>query len=463
MREIGYYEFISILLSFISCIISLYSLIDFLVRMPGADISGPFATYDNIAGVVATICPIAPYLLHGVFQKKKNIAIVFLGIYLASFVTVFLLRSRIGIIGITVPTVLYIYMDYAKKNKKKYKQVLPFIIVVVVLYFAKLMIWKTDSAEGRILIWTITINMIRNSPFWGYGIGGFHKNYMNFQAQYFQSNINSLYSSLADNVSTPFCDYLLLITNWGIFGVLFFLAIYAILALLYKKSKSEKKNVCLCSIVSILILSLTSYPFLYPITWVILFINIFLICNSKKLFVYKIGSKVRIITFITLVIIQTLLVRHSYYLYMWSSDSDFYKELKLEKYFSDNPYFQYNCAMIDFEKGHYDKTISRLLKCSDYWADYDVNLYIGLSYILMENYSKAIYYIDKAHYMCPNRFLPPYYKAFIYKQTGNILGFSKQCDEITHMPIKIHSWEVMNIKYRAKLHNSELFNIDIFP
>lgn len=46
--------------------------------------------------------------------------------------------------------------------------------------------YKKDSADGRILIWKISLEMVKDKPILGYGFDGFRKNYMNYQAAYLQ-------------------------------------------------------------------------------------------------------------------------------------------------------------------------------------------------------------------------------------------------------------------------------------
>ena len=85
------------------------------------------------------------------------------------------------------------------------------VAAVVFLYH-----YKQDSADGRLLIWRCTWSVIRESPWIGYGIGGFQAQYMDAQADYFKAHPGSPYVMLADNTQAPFNEYLGLLTEFGL-------------------------------------------------------------------------------------------------------------------------------------------------------------------------------------------------------------------------------------------------------
>ena len=57
--------------------------------------------------------------------------------------------------------------------------------------------------------------MIKGRPLYGYGYGGFQANYMDEQAQFFRTHPNSRYAQLADDVKSPFNEYLGVLTEFG--------------------------------------------------------------------------------------------------------------------------------------------------------------------------------------------------------------------------------------------------------
>lgn len=74
---------------------------------------------------------------------------------------------------------------------------------------------EENSADGRLLIWQCGINMVKDAPWIGHGLGSFEAHYMDYQANFFKQCGQSRFSMLADNVKQPFNEYLgLLFKFW---------------------------------------------------------------------------------------------------------------------------------------------------------------------------------------------------------------------------------------------------------
>ncbi len=76
---------------------------------------------------------------------------------------------------------------------------------------------------------------------------------------------------LADNVKQPFNEYLGLLLNFGIIGLLVLLLLMVIIIYCYRKNPSVEKQIAFYSLSSIGIFSFFSYPFAYPFVWVDIF------------------------------------------------------------------------------------------------------------------------------------------------------------------------------------------------
>lgn len=74
--------------------------------------------------------------------------------------------------------------------------------------------------------------MLQQNWLTGYGTGGFEAHYMDYQADYFEKHPADSYSILADNVQYPFCEYLRIIIDYGIIGILLLLRMAVILTFL---------------------------------------------------------------------------------------------------------------------------------------------------------------------------------------------------------------------------------------
>lgn len=86
--------------------------------------------------------------------------------------------------------------------------------------------YKEKSANGRILIWRTTIDMIADSPLTGHGSGSLAEQYMYYQAKYFKANSDSPLASRAGVVDRPFND---LLRTWSEGGLVALLIVFFIL------------------------------------------------------------------------------------------------------------------------------------------------------------------------------------------------------------------------------------------
>jgi O-antigen ligase len=85
------------------------------------------------------------------------------------------------------------------------------------LYF-----FKKDSADGRMLIWTVTANIIKDNPMLGVGQDMLKAHYMDYQAAYFRKNPDSKYEQLADDNQYTFNEPLNIWAENGLIGILLF-------------------------------------------------------------------------------------------------------------------------------------------------------------------------------------------------------------------------------------------------
>ena len=90
--------------------------------------------------------------------------------------------------------------------------------------------YKKDSADGRMLIWTVTANIIKDYPLLGVGQDLFKANYMNYQADYFRSHPNSKYEMVADDNQYAFNE---LLNTWAENGLIGFLLLMGIVVAIF--------------------------------------------------------------------------------------------------------------------------------------------------------------------------------------------------------------------------------------
>ena len=80
--------------------------------------------------------------------------------------------------------------------------------------------FKKDSADGRMLIWTVTANIIKDNPLLGVGQDMFKAHYMDYQADYFRNNPGSKFEAFADDNQYAFNEPLNIWVENGLLGLL---------------------------------------------------------------------------------------------------------------------------------------------------------------------------------------------------------------------------------------------------
>lgn len=142
-------------------------------------------SFDNPAGFVSCICAGIP--LGYLFFKWKN-PYHWLGIGVV-FIAILFLNSRTGLISFSLIGIIL----FLQQNKINMKWKFLLIIFFVLFCLGLITLYKIDSANGRMLIWKCSWEMIKENPLLGHGIGSFKANYMDYQATYFRTFSTSEY------------------------------------------------------------------------------------------------------------------------------------------------------------------------------------------------------------------------------------------------------------------------------
>lgn len=196
---------------------ALYGIAQFIGLISRGNEFSVVGNFENPAGYPSMLVFGTPFVLYFLNASYRSA-----GKYIAGGIcttvgaSVILSGSRAGILAVIGISLLYLI----KRNKtiwirvalwKKAIALLLISIVLSGLYWA-----KKDSADGRMLIWRCTWDMIKENPLFGHGYESFEAEYMEYQAHYFEHNPDSEYAHLADNVKHPFNEFLLLIAKFGL-------------------------------------------------------------------------------------------------------------------------------------------------------------------------------------------------------------------------------------------------------
>lgn len=225
-------------------ILSVYGLLQYFGCVPSRHYAFPITgTYENPAGVAAVQAALFPFALVLRLHKERNRLIRWIA-GLTSIVctlTIILSGSRAGLLAIcATAAVVLAFKTKVLSIFKTYKWL--WIVLIIVTAASSILLYrvKASSANGRLFIWSICWDMIKERPLFGYGIGGIEKHYMDAQAAYFSMHPDSPYVMLADNVTHPFNEYIKLTVNYGLFGLTIALCL---LVFTIKRLLNSRENV----------------------------------------------------------------------------------------------------------------------------------------------------------------------------------------------------------------------------
>lgn len=364
--------------------------------------------------------------------------------------------SWIGIFASTILIGLYKLSQskyLLKLNKWKKFGLATIIIILVGLSLPFLYNFKKGSSDGRLLVWKVSGNIIKEHPLIGIGYGRFHSEYNLYQADYFKGIHYKDEELLAGDVQLAFNDYIEVLVETGVVGLLLF---FGLIFLILSSLKLGKDSVYLflCPFLIFLILSTVSYPVNTLITK-ILFI-FFIASISSYVSNYEDNSlifnfkKWLIVVFLIVSIplsIKQVAKYQKYKTWAFASkeyDADnyevsevyyrqIYKALKCDSYLS----LRYAECLYKNQK--YAEALNVLNAVKEIVPDPELFLLMGNAYINTWQFSKAKLCFEEAGFMVPGKILPKYYLTKLYYDTGENEMADSLVNNILTMEIKIKS------------------------
>lgn len=422
-------------------------------------------TMDNPAGFASCLCLILPYAFENNNQTihKKIYSLFFC---LLAIIAIIVSKSRSGYVSLFIIGLIWAYYTFRQRWRNTIKStsrnyIFAFIVCFILPFLVWLFYTKKASALGRLNIYTIAFDMILDKPLLGHGLNAISKKYMLYQAHYFQENPDSMFSIYADNVKHIFNHFLELGVMFGLPALFLSVLICVYLARLIPKTNGLHKRAALCSLIGLIPFCLFSYPFYYPFTWLMLFINIYILAGNKLL-VLK-GKTAALLAGISLFFLVSLSVKLSLRVkaeLLWKNISDYASTHSnpqiLNNYssllntLSDNPYFLYNYIAVALMHKDYYKAEEIGRKCACFWADYDLEVLRGITARELKNYKQSLKHLELAHNMCPNRLEPLHELALTYEQAGRHRDAIALCRLVLETTPKIYNSESARIKEAAR-------------
>ena len=214
-------------------------------------VSGSFSNPGHLGGYLAVGAIVSICLLINNIKTKNKLGVgLLMGCLMIQIGGIYLADSRAAFLGLTVGIA-----TFCIPSIKKYKKLLfSTIIVLMIAAGIALYFYRPASANGRILIWRVSTEMIIDKPFFGHGVGAFSEKYMIYQAKYFSENPDSVFIPVADNTAQPFNELLKVTIQQGFVGLLLLLSIF------YFAFRSKGNRIFQAALATLAIFSMFSYP-----------------------------------------------------------------------------------------------------------------------------------------------------------------------------------------------------------
>lgn len=309
-----------------------------------------------------------------------------------------------------------------------------------------------DSANGRILVWLVTMNMIFDKLIGGYGIGGFQTNYMNYQSHYLQNTDSEYFRNIADNVVFPYNEYLNIIVDFGFLGLIFVSLYFYYVIKSMKERCSNIKLIFVEIIIAFSIISFFSYPSFYYYSYFFIVVSIIILFPQKRKVLQSSPLKYMII-FICF-IVSSAIIDSLYCRYKWGEVFSYDlkdKKLRYSSLYSklnNNSLFLYEYALCLNMNNCYDESNDILFDILNLQNSYEIQMLFADNYIKVDS-KMALYHLDIASNMCPNRFLPLFKMLNVYIDIGDVLNANLVAKKIVDKRIKVESPIVDYIKRKA--------------
>lgn len=436
---------------------ALYGLLQYFHIIHSASSFLILGSYNNPAGYAICLVMVFPIILTYIREDKVCKVICF---FIISIFTlgIILSESRAAIISLLVISLIFLSNSLSHFFKRYKKSILSCLALTSIIVFVGLFLIKRDSALGRLLIWEVSCNMIKDNLIFGGGNGFFLAEYMRYQAEYFSSNPNSNYSLLANNVFHPFNEYLLFVIEHGIIAFIFLITF---VFFIFKSNKLSSPYIL--SLISLGIFSCFSYPFKYPFVW---FMVAYCLSQTdiNKNSTYRIKFKLNIWFNIFMILVCSSIfvftIRDFKFEYDWNKVAKYSLLVQSKKMiinydnlyhsWNGNHLFLYNYGTELNHNREYERSLIVFNQCTQYWNDYDIQIMIADNYFNLKEWVFAEKHYKLASYMCPNRFVPLEQLVYLYDQ----IGASEKADKLAILIInkeeKVPSSRITLIKNKMR-------------
>lgn len=395
-------------------------------------ITGSFDNPGPLGGYLA-ICFIACI---GNYQYTNRYLYIVCSLMLG--VGLILSDSRAAWLG-TLLALLYMGVKFLHFNK--IWQIVTFTTLIGVFAALSLTIYKTDSAKGRLAIWRISTEMIKEHPVFGKGLTSFRGDYMKYQADYLNKHPEAEENNLLSNSGFAFNEFLHILYEQGIVGLLLVSATLGLLILRGIRQNSP----FFPYLIALTVFSFFSYPSEVLLLSILIAIVTGALSDSKYIIAFRKYSSMQkvvmpiLCAFIIVTTgwrwIENIRLENALSSFLYRKDN---KGLNyLSQYYSNienNTDFLLRYARILYMKGEYTSAIPAMKQAILLYPTTDKYCELGDIYQSLEQHEDAEQAYCHAIHLLPTRVYPHFCLFCLYKNIGQNKKAIDKAYDIMNLP-----------------------------
>lgn len=416
-------------------------------------------------GSYVSICLTGSICLIFEAKKKKVLRYFSLAVSIVLLIALVISHSRGAVLGAAVGILCYAITSSSYKSLGKPTKIIIIISILLMILIGNFILYsvRPDSANVRLLIWSSSWKAFTEAPFFGYSSGSVQSLYMYWQAAFFESHPLSSLAPFATNHYQSFNEFLHLLCEQGLMGLIFF-------GLIILSSIKNSRNRCLKSIMIALgVCSCFLYTWdILPIAFLIpLFLG--MAVSSQKdssenaLSAYTIHLNKWTTSLVCLIFLTSV----SYFSYhIGEQYNRATKELRQFIQIGDNQVidrFSKETEDIVFKNKNMSllyathsykfspqDRINVLEQCNKRITVVERLSTLGGFYYDSGDFKKAEDSFITAYYMTPDRIIPKYDLFKFYKNTNNKIKASEWANIIIEASPRLYNAITIEIKYEAR-------------
>jgi len=356
------------------------------------------------------------------------------------------------------------------KRKALLTSVLIFLIFISFFSFIIIYHLKKDSADGRLLVWKVSLAALVHNPF-GVGLGYFPSAYGDAQVAYFGSgNASEVEEYVAGNTDYAFNEFLQIAIESGIISLLFF---WGILICAFRDLLKSDNYGVIGSLVALLVFSCFSYPFrLLP--FLIIFVFLLAMSTDDGVLIQKNNTDKKIELKCSLcalyvqtfcIIVTTFCIWKQYPIfnsykqwkgYQYYFHVERYKEVvnsyePLYLYLNDQIKFLFEYGLSLSLSDHPERSNEVLKRATQISCDPMLYNIMGKNYQAMKEFDLAEKSFRKASLIVQNRIYPHYLLMKLYIEIGDDEKAKAAAQIVLTKKPKVMSTAVMEMREEARL------------